>query len=222
MPYGVGAAATPQGAPIHWYFHTLPVEPKLPKTTPDRAAVSRSTMTPCRLGGLRQDSRQRRREGRKWSEGLRRGGATKRRLGRRNLDLTGAPPARLLAGRRSGLSDCLVLFPFCGCSGCPPALTTGSLSRGHLTRSLFYRNNAIRLGLSKAPLVEVLNENWKRGLPRLLVVVGQVPELPRVHSQLARHLNVCVGEVKSPAGLDPVLKCRGYPVLALGHRSVRP
>src|SRR5277367_3495617 len=62
--------------------------------------------------------------------------------------------------------------------------------------------------------IERLDEDRQRRLPRLLAVIVDLSELPRVHPQFTRHLDVNVRQ--------PVLAPRLDPALQLGHRRILP
>jgi hypothetical protein len=51
--------------------------------------------------------------------------------------------------------------------------------------------------------IEPFDELRQGQLPRLLLVVVELPELPRIHPQLARHLDLLVREMKAPLGFEP-------------------
>src|SRR5262245_50099668 len=74
--------------------------------------------------------------------------------------------------------------------------------------------------LLESLLVILLDELGKRQLPRLLLVIVQLPELLRVHPELARHLHLFVRQAKAPLGLDPGDQFRGDLLLAHPAPSV--
>ena len=71
--------------------------------------------------------------------------------------------------------------------------------------SLLDRRNIIRRGLSETFQVQVLDIVSERHLPGFLLMIVQLAELHRVHTQLARHLHLGVGEVMALSRIDPLL-----------------
>jgi len=114
----------------------------------------------------------------------------------------------------------LLLLPVVGNFSHLPTFTSLGLLCGNFSRSVLDGNDAIWLSFAEALPIEVFNKDWKGSFPWFLVAVGQRAELPRVHTQLTSHLNLCVGQVKPPARVDPSLKLFGYSLFALSHCSI--
>lgn len=72
-----------------------------------------------------------------------------------------------------------------------------------------------RPGFSEAPQVEALNELRQWRLPPLLSLIRELIELPRIKPKFPSHLNLCVGQVKTLAGLYPDLEAAGILFLAI-------
>ena len=88
---------------------------------------------------------------------------------------------------------------------------------GNLLHSVLDGKNEIWLGFAEALLIDVFNEHRKGSFPWLLTVVGQPAQLPRVHAQFTSHLNLCMGEVKLSARIDPPLHLFRYSLLTICH-----
>lgn len=107
----------------------------------------------------------------------------------------GAPPRRLIGGgahfRRKGRlpRQPRLLFRLL-----PGALCGRDLLDGH---------DVIRPLFAETLEIEVRDERRQRQLPRFLAVIVKLAELFRIHAQLERHLHVGVGQMESPARLDP-------------------
>ena len=73
------------------------------------------------------------------------------------------------------------------------------------SQSLLNGRNVIRGRPSEPFQVVVLDVVSQRHLPRFLLMIVQLAELDRVHTQLASHLHLGVGEVMALSRVDPLL-----------------
>ena len=73
------------------------------------------------------------------------------------------------------------------------------------TQSLLNGRNVIRRRLSEPFQVEVLDVLSQRHFPRFLLMIVQLAELDRVHTQLPSHLDLGVGEVMALSRAAPLL-----------------
>ena len=73
------------------------------------------------------------------------------------------------------------------------------------TDSILDGHHTVRTVLAEPFAVEVLDELLERHFPGLLMVVGLLAELFRVHPQLASHLDMGVGQVVTLPRVDPCL-----------------
>src|SRR5215468_4686678 len=105
----------------------------------------------------------------------------------------------------------------------PPSSLPGRLAGGVPgllgSRAILDRHHALG-PLPAEPLpVQVLDELRQRRLPRLLIMVVELAELPRVHPELARHLHLRVRQPEPLPRLDPVLQVLRQLPLGLGVPS---
>src|SRR5882672_6678574 len=75
-------------------------------------------------------------------------------------------------------------------------------------RALLDRRDLLGPLSAEAPEVESLDELRQRRFPELLVVVGELTELPRVQPEFPRHLHMRMREAVALARLDPILEFR--------------
>src|SRR6266852_1043844 len=128
------------------------------------------------------------------------------------------PETRSTGTRSSRSSRSAIVF---FCPGSVPRFLPRRLLRVVPARPFLDRHHD-RLPLpAKPPQVQVLDQLRQRRLPRLLVVVVELPELPRVHPELPSHLHVRVQQVEAPSCLGPVLEVLRELLAHVGHPSPR-
>src|ERR1700730_5716927 len=93
------------------------------------------------------------------------------------------------------------------------------LFRGTRRRHLHEAHDLVRLRLPEPLEIDGLDEARQRRLPRFLAMIVDLAELPRVHSELARHLDMRLREAVSLLRLDPGLEIirNGRRLLAHGR-----
>src|SRR5271169_750188 len=76
------------------------------------------------------------------------------------------------------------------------------------TKQFLHRKDPVRAVLAEPLEVEIFDEYGQGNLPRFLLVVVDLAELPRVHPQFPSHLDVGMRQVVASASIDPGLYCR--------------
>jgi hypothetical protein len=74
---------------------------------------------------------------------------------------------------------------------------------------LFQRTHVLWFRVTEALVITLRDKLLQRNHPRFLLLVGQGPELLRIHSQFASHLDVRVAQLEAPSCLKPRLRLRG-------------
>jgi len=87
--------------------------------------------------------------------------------------------------------------------------------------ALFDREYRIRALFPEALVIKLLDELGERQLPQLLFVIVELAELLGIHAELARHLDLCMGEPMALACLDPEPEPIRYPS-SRHDRNLRP
>jgi hypothetical protein len=113
---------------------------------------------------------------------------TSRECSARAFDSSAEPSARPV-----------ILSAFLACLASFFALFFRQLRR----RDFFDRLDLFRLLFTEPLEIDVFDENRQRRFPALLAMIGELSEFLRIHSKLARHLDMHVRQMKPFACLDP-------------------